>query len=273
MTFHRLPALLAAIGCGFFTLPLSASDARDVPYVVTPPAVVATMLRLAEVGPEDVLYDLGSGDGRIVIAAARDFDVKKGIGIDIDPELVSLATKNAKTAGVSDRVSFARGNIFEMDFEDATVLTLYLLPDVNVALRPRLLDLPPGTRVVSHAFNMGDWVPDGAANADMRRIYLWIVPAKVEGTWAADDGGTRYTLQLTQRYQQAFGQLNMGTRSVRVEMATIKSDAITFTAAGPLTFDGKVNGDVMTGVLHAGGRRIPLTFKQQPSKDPTDAPR
>lgn len=273
MTFHRLPILLAALGCGLSPLPLSASDARDVPYVVTPPAVVATMLKLADVGPTDVLYDLGSGDGRIVIAAARDFNVKKGIGIDIDPELVSLATENAKTAGVSDRASFARGNIFEMDFTDATVLTLYLLPDVNVALRPRLLDLPAGTRIVSHAFNMGDWVPDGAANADMRRIYLWIVPAKVQGSWTADLDGTSYSLDLTQRYQQASGTLVMGARTTRVEMATIESDAITFTAAGPLTFDGKVSGDSITGVLHARGQRIPLTFKRQSAEGPTDAPR
>src|SRR5690349_12705770 len=181
------PRALIAVLCALAAPPLVAASVPalaaaskdiyfDVPYVATPPAVVEAMLKLASVGPNDVVYDLGSGDGRIVIAAARDFKVKKGVGIDLDPELITLATKNAKEAGVADRVTFTRGDIFKMDFKEATVLTLYLLPDVNVTLRPRILDLAPGTRVVSHAFNMGDWVPDGAANADMRRAYLWIVP-------------------------------------------------------------------------------------------------
>jgi SAM-dependent methyltransferase len=262
-----LRALLTAL-CVLVAAPLAAVAAGrdvyfDVPYVATPPAVVSGMLRLAGAGPNDVVYDLGSGDGRIVIAAARDFKVKKGIGIDLDPELVTLAAKNAEAAGVSDRVSFTRGDIFKMDFKDATVLTLYLLPDVNVTLRPRILELPPGTRVVSHAFNMGDWVPDGADNIDMRRIYLWIVPAKVQGTWTATVGGVPYRLDLSQQYQNADGKVKIGAKETAFEMGIVKSDVFTFTAAGPITFEGKVAGDTMTGTLTAGGRRTPLTLRRE----------
>jgi hypothetical protein len=270
MTPRALIVALCAIVAGAFAAaPLAASAAAskdvyfDVPYVATPPAVVEGMLKLAGVGPNDVVYDLGSGDGRIVIAAARDFKVKKGIGIDLDPELVTLATKNAAAAGVSDRVSFTRGDIFKMDFKDATVLTLYLLPDVNVTLRPRILDLPAGTRVVSHAFNMGDWVPDGAGSIDMRRIYLWIVPAKVQGAWTATANGVPYRLDLTQQYQSAGGKVKVGAKETAFEMGIVKSDVLTFTAAGPITFEGKVTGDTITGTLTAGGRRTPLTLTRE----------
>lgn len=257
MTFRVLFAAVLALAAAS----AAAKDVYfDVPYVATPPAVVEAMLKLAGAGPTDVVYDLGSGDGRIVIAAARDFKVKKGIGIDLDPELVNLAGKNAKDAGVADRVSFARGDIFKMDFKEATVLTLYLLPDVNVTLRPRILDLAPGTRVVSHAFNMGDWVPDGAANIEMRRVYMWIVPAKVHGTWTATAAGTPYRLNLMQRYQNADGKIAIGGKETAFEMGIVKSDAFTFTAPGPITFEGKVQGDTITGTLTAGGRRTPLTL-------------
>lgn len=244
-----------------FAPPATARDIYfDVPYVATPPAVVSAMLKLAGAGSNDVVYDLGSGDGRIVIAAARDFKVRKGVGIDLDPELVALAAKNAKAAGVSDRVSFTRGDIFKMDFKEATVLTLYLLPDVNVTLRPRILDLPPGTRVVSHAFNMGDWVPDGADSVEMRRVYLWVVPAKVQGVWTANVNGVPYRLELTQMYQNAAGAIKIGGKETSFEMGIVKSEKFTFTAAGPITFDGKVAGDTLTGTIAAGGRRTPLTL-------------
>lgn len=272
-TFHGEPrmtprvlitALLVLLTAAFAAKTQAAKDIYfDVPYVATPPAVVNAMLKLAGAGPTDVVYDLGSGDGRIVIAAARDFKVKKGLGIDLDPELVNLATKNAKDAGVSDRVTFTRGDIFKMDFKEATVLTLYLLPDVNVTLRPRILDLAPGTRVVSHAFNMGDWVPDGAANVEMRRVYMWIVPAKVQGAWSATVDGVPYRLELTQRYQNAGGKIKVGAKETAFEMGIVKSDAFTFTAPGPITFDGKVKGDTITGTVTAGGRRTPVTFARE----------
>jgi ribosomal protein L11 methylase PrmA len=148
----------------------------DVPYVPTPTAVVEAMLKVAKVGKNDILYDLGSGDGRIVITAARNFGTR-GVGIDIDPERVREANANAKTAGVTNRVRFMQQDIFQTDFREATVVSLYLLPDINLKLRPQLFkQLKPGTRVVSHAFSMGDWKPDKTLNVDGRDIYFWVIP-------------------------------------------------------------------------------------------------
>lgn len=150
----------------------------DVPYVPTPPAVVDEMLRIANVTGNDVLYDLGSGDGRIVIAAAQEFGTR-GVGIDLDPQRVEEANQNAQAAGVSDRVQFRQQDLFQTDLSDATVVTLYLLPEVNLKLRPKLLDqLEPGTRIVSHAFNMGDWQPEQVVEVEGRTIYYWTVPEK-----------------------------------------------------------------------------------------------
>jgi SAM-dependent methyltransferase len=148
----------------------------DVIYVPTPTEVVAEMLRLADVQADDVVYDLGSGDGRIVITAAVERGAR-GIGIDIDPQRVQEANDNAQRAGVSDRVEFRQQDLFQTDFSDATVVTLYLLPELNVRLRPKLLrELQPGTRVVSHAFDMGEWQPEQVVEVDGRTVYYWIVP-------------------------------------------------------------------------------------------------
>ncbi|MDZ8050063.1 MAG: SAM-dependent methyltransferase [Aulosira sp. ZfuVER01] len=151
--------------------------AGDVPYVPTPQPVVDAMLKVAKVGKNDVLYDLGSGDGRIVITAAKKYGTR-GTGIDIDPERIQEANQNAKTAGVSDRVKFVQQDLFNTNLSDATVVTLYLLPEVNLKLRPKLLkELKPGTRIVSHAFDMGDWKPQQTLNVDGKTIYYWVVPA------------------------------------------------------------------------------------------------
>lgn len=152
--------------------------ALDVPYVPTPPAVVEEMLQIANVTGDDILYDLGSGDGRIVITAAKKFGTR-GVGVDIDPQRVQEANQNAQEAGVSDRVEFREQDLFETDFSNATVVTLYLLPEVNLRLRPRLLEqLKPGTRVVSHQFDMGDWKPEKVVEVEGRTIYYWVVPEK-----------------------------------------------------------------------------------------------
>jgi len=151
---------------------------RDVPFVPTPDKVVAGMLKLANVGAKDVIYDLGSGDGRIVISAVKETGAR-GVGVDIDPQRISEARENAKQAGVSDRVKFIQGDLFKADIGDATVVSLYLLPDVNMKLRPKLLhDLKPGTRIVSHAFDMGDWKPKATEKVGNSTIYLWVVPEK-----------------------------------------------------------------------------------------------
>ena len=148
----------------------------DIFYLPTPPEVIDAMLKIAKVGPKDIVYDLGSGDGRIVIAAARDYGAT-GIGIDIDPKLVSEATENAKQNGVADKVRFVEADLFTYDFSEATVVTLYLLTELNIRLKPKLLaELKPGTRIVSHAFDMGDWEPVETLDIDGRKVYFWIIP-------------------------------------------------------------------------------------------------
>ncbi|HEX6324473.1 MAG TPA: methyltransferase domain-containing protein [Vicinamibacterales bacterium] len=146
----------------------------DVIYVPTPPEVVEAMLRLAKVGPNDVVYDLGSGDGRIVITAAQKFGAR-GIGFDIDPERIAEANANLAQAGVGDRVRFVQADLFEQDLSEATVITLYLLPSLNMKLRPTLWKLKPGTRIVSHSFDMGDWQPEATENINGRTVYFWTV--------------------------------------------------------------------------------------------------
>lgn len=154
---------------------------KDVPYVPTPQNVVDEMLTLANVTKDDVVYDLGCGDGRLVITAVKKFGALRGFGVDIDPQRIEESNANARAAGVTDRVTFAVQDLFQTDFKEATVVTLYLLPEVNLRLRPKLLsDLKPGTRVVSHSFDMGDWKPEKAITVQPggQRLYLWTIPAK-----------------------------------------------------------------------------------------------
>ncbi|MCU0566578.1 MAG: class I SAM-dependent methyltransferase [Oculatellaceae cyanobacterium Prado106] len=157
----------------------SAPD-LDVPYVPTPQAVVDRMLQLANVTANDVVYDLGSGDGRIPITAVQKYGVQEAVGVDIDPERVREANQNAQEAGVSDRVEFRQQDLFQTDLQNASVVTLYLLPDVNLKLRPKLLsELRPGTRIVSHSFDMGDWQPEQTVEVEGRTLYLWTVPETI----------------------------------------------------------------------------------------------
>ncbi|HWP43420.1 MAG TPA: class I SAM-dependent methyltransferase [Blastocatellia bacterium] len=173
---HRQPARAALESSALPAQDNQPARAPDVPYVPTPHEVVAEMLKMANVTKNDVVYDLGCGDGRIVIAAARDYGAR-GVGIDINPERISEAEENAKKAGVTDRVTFKTQDLFETDLSEATVVTLYLLPAVNLKLRPKLLqELKPGARVVSHSFDMGDWKPDQKAQVNGRTIYFWVIP-------------------------------------------------------------------------------------------------
>ncbi|HZO03259.1 MAG TPA: class I SAM-dependent methyltransferase [Burkholderiales bacterium] len=171
-----MPRLLCAL---FLAVPfLSPTLARDVPYVPTPEKVVEGMLQLAKVGPKDVVYDLGSGDGRIVIAAAKKHGAR-GVGIDIDPQRIKEARDNARRAGVGDRVEFREGDLFKADISEASVVTIYLLSGVNMQLRPKLLaELKPGTRIVSHAFDMGDWKPAAMQKVGTSTVYYWVVPER-----------------------------------------------------------------------------------------------
>ncbi|MGJ5672303.1 MAG: SAM-dependent methyltransferase [Nostochopsis sp.] len=159
---------------------LQETPQADVPYVPTSPEVVNAMLQLAQVTKNDVIYDLGSGDGRIPITAAQKYGVRRAVGVEINPELVQESKSNAQKAGVNDRVTFQQQDLFQTNFDGATVVTLYLLPDVNLKLRPKLLqELKPGTRIVSHAFDMGDWKPKKTVQVQGTTLYLWIVPDQV----------------------------------------------------------------------------------------------
>jgi precorrin-6B methylase 2 len=215
-----------------------AEDRLDVPYVPTPEPVVEAMLDLAGVGPDDYLIDLGSGDGRIPIAAAR--RGARALGVDIDPERVAQANVAAEVAGVQDRVRFRRQDLFETPIGEASVIAMYLLPDVNLRLRPRLLtELRPGTRIVTHAFTIGDWAPDQRRVIGERNIFLWIVPAAVEGRWELTDGsGAPATLDLQQRFQVVTGTLTGAGRVMALRDVTLRGTRFSFTvdsAAGPRT--------------------------------------
>jgi hypothetical protein len=227
---------------------------KDVPYVPTPHEVVARMLKMANVSRDDLLYDLGSGDGRIVVAAARDYGAR-GIGIDIDPERIAEANDNARRAGVTERVRFIQGDLFDTDLRPATVLTLYLLRSVNLRLRPKILDeLRPGTPVVSHDFDMGEWEADDYVQLEGDSIYLWIVPAKVNGTWRwRDAGGNEQSVRLTQKFQKLEGDASVVGASLRGDWL-----ALTIRRPGAVStelYEGRVSGNSVRGTLTVDGVR------------------
>lgn len=174
-------AVLVLVTAGIAAAQATQAPKRtpDVIYVPTPPEVVEAMLKVAKVGPNDIVYDLGCGDGRIVVAAVKDFGAKAAVGIDIDPQRIAEARENAMAAGVTDRVKFLEADLFQADISQATVVTLYLLPSLNVKLQPKLMqELKPGTRIVSHAFDMGDWKPEQELDVDGRKVYFWTIPKK-----------------------------------------------------------------------------------------------
>ncbi len=199
----------------------------DVPYVPSDEKIVHAMLDLAEVSSKDVLYDLGCGDGRIVVAAALERNTH-GVGIDIDPMRITEAIEYAGHTGVEHMVHFYEGDLLEVEFSQATVVTLYLLDLVNVQLRPRLLDeLRPGTRIVSHAFDMGDWKPDQRQNCGSINLYKWIVPAKVAGTWQWQvTSGETYRVELKQKYQQLTGKAWVDDQEVKLSSALLKGNLL-----------------------------------------------
>jgi SAM-dependent methyltransferase len=195
---------------------------EEVPFITSPDNVTLEMLRIANVGPGDHVIDLGSGDGRIVILAARRFNAT-GLGVEIVPELVQQSTRSARDAGVAERVSFREQDLFKTDLSAASVVTMYLLPDVNLQLRPSILALRPGTRVVSHDWDMGDWKPDRTVTVPVpdkkvgleksSKIHLWVVPARVDGLWCGTGLLRGTSLQLSQRYQEFEGTLRFRQRS------------------------------------------------------------
>jgi hypothetical protein len=231
--------------------PQVGQQGKDVIWVPTPQALVDKMLDMAKVTPKDYVMDLGSGDGRTVITAAKRGG--KARGIEYNPDMVELSKRNAAKEGVSDKASFVNADLFESDFSDATVITLFLLPDINIRLRPKILDMKPGTRVVSNSFTMGEWKADETANAgngcgSWCTAYLWIVPAKVEGTWQMPQG----ELALKQTFQMVSGTLKSGNASTPITNGKLSGDQISFTAGGN-QYTGRVNGNVMEGKAGSGG--------------------
>src|SRR5690242_6940406 len=199
---------------------------KDVIWVPTPEEVVDRMLTMAQVGPSDFVVDLGSGDGRTVIAAAK--RGARSLGVEYNPDMVKLSQDNAQKAGVSDRAQFRRADIFATDFSQATVITLYLLPALNMKLRPTILSMKPGTRVASHSFTMEDWEADEISTMDGRRAYFWIVPANVMGSWALDAGGQKSDIALEQTFQKIAGTVNFGNVQGGLRDARMRGPQISF---------------------------------------------
>ena len=247
----------------------AARAQEEVPFITTPDNVTLEMLRIANVGPGDHVIDLGSGDGRIVILAARRFGAS-GLGVEIVPDLVQRSIKSARDAGVADRVVFKEQDLFQTDLSPATVVTMYLLTEVNLKLRPALLALKPGTRVVSHDWDMGDWKPDQTtvvAVPDKQvglekssKVHLWAVPARIDGLWCGAGLLRGTALTLTQRYQEFEGTLVRGERSRkvdgRIEGTTLRTSRESSGRAGELVLE--VQGDMLR-IITAGG---PLTLAQ-----------
>ncbi len=230
--------------------PQVGQGGKDVVWVPTPQALVDKMLDLAKVTPQDFVMDLGSGDGRTVISAAR--RGARALGIEYNPDMVELSKQNAAQAGVSDRAEFMKADLFQTDLSRATVITLFLLPEINLKLRPMILDLKPGTRVVSNTFTMEDWTADetGSVGGDCTSwctALLWIVPAKVAGVWTWPAG----ELTLTQLFQTVSGSVRHGGAGTPVTDGRLRGDWISFTAGGT-TYTGKVNGTTIEGTATTG---------------------
>jgi hypothetical protein len=226
--------------------PTVGQEGKDVVWVPTPQAVVDKMLDLAHVAPTDFVIDLGSGDGRTVITAAK--RGARAMGIEFNPDMVELSKRNAAAAGVSDKATFVKADLFETDLSKATVITMFLLPTINMQLRPKLLELKPGTRIASNSFTMEDWEADESVTvseceSSWCTAHFWIVPAKVEGTWhlAQDD------LKLTQKFQMVSGTLG----AKPITDGRLRGDELTFTVGGA-RYSGRVNGKEIRGTI-AGG--------------------
>jgi len=224
---------------------------KDVVWVPTPQELVDKMLSIAEVTSKDFVIDLGSGDGRTVITAAK--LGARARGVEYNPEMVVLSKKNAEEAKVTSRTEFIEADLYEVDLSEATVITMFLLPEINLKLRPRLLELKPGTRVVSNTFTMGDWEPDYEVTTDnnwnsWNNALLWIVPAKAQGKWKLGQGD----LVLVQEYQFLQGELTANDKVSKVNDGRLRGDRITFTIDGA-AYTGRVSGNKMSGTVSSGG--------------------
>jgi len=237
--------------------PEVGQDGKDVVWVPTAQTLVDKMLDMAKVTPRDYVIDLGSGDGRTVITAAK--RGARALGIEYNPEMVELSRRNAAKEGMGEKARFVKADLFQSDFSQATVITMFLLPEINIKLRPKILGLRPGTRVVSNSFDMGEWkadqtvtAPDGCSS--YCSAYLWIVPAKVQGTWKFEGG----ELTLGQTFQMLSGTLKTGGRLTPIAGGRMNGDEISFTAGG-VRYAGRVNGNAIDGTVVSGSRRTAWT--------------
>ena len=291
-SFTQFYAILICLFVAFVFLSLSSQRAvsqvvsagqgkvkLDVPYEPSSEEVVKAMLEIAQVGKNDFVYDLGCGDGRIVIAAAQKAGAR-GVGVDLDPERIKESLENARRASVADRVRFFQQDLFQTDVGKATVVMLYLWPEVNLKLRPKLLhELKPGTRVVSHSHNMGSWEPDQSVTAaEGHRVYFWVIPANVTGVWEWSMPGEKeqYVMNVGQQFQRISGTLQLGPDEIPVKNLELRGDRMQFTAERPfkgqvqiLRFMGRVEGDLIDGTVEGmpeGSRgKHPWKAKRDPS--------
>jgi precorrin-6B methylase 2 len=271
--FRAIPkGIVSALAAALFALapaayaqqkdfkPHVGQQGKDVVWVPTPDEVVERMLNVAQTKPEDYVIDLGAGDGKIAIAAAKKFGARS-LGVEYNPDMVALAQRNAQASGVLGKAQIVQGDIFTTDFTQATVLTMYLLPSLNMKLRPQILAMRPGTRVVTHAFNMEDWEPDETSDVDGRRVYLWVVPASVAGRWAMELSGTgaseKISLNLDQRYQKIEGVAYLGSILAGLREPRLSGFRISFAYVDNhgvrRDFTGRVNGGTMEGSFRADG--------------------
>lgn len=266
--------LMLGLLAGFFALssawadpckdlaPTRGQAGKDVIWIPTPEGLIDKMLTAAKVTAQDRLFDLGAGDGIIAITAARKFGAQS-TGIEYNPKMADYARCRVREAGVSDKVRIITGDIFQENFSSANVVTLYLLPDLNLRLRPTILKMRPGTRVVSHAFTMGDWEPDETVSHEFSRGYFWIVPAQVEGDWMITglEGGP-VRMSLRQTYQNIGGTLTRASATQPLVGAKLRGEDISFQFSTPdrnvHTFTGKVSGNRITGTVNSAGMQTPV---------------
>jgi precorrin-6B methylase 2 len=232
--------------------PEVGQSGKDVVWVPTPQSLVDKMLDIAKVTPADYVIDLGSGDGRTVITAAK--RGARALGIEYNPDMVALSQRNAANEGVGEKAAFMKADLFETDFSQATVITMFLLPDINLKLRPKILDLKPGTRIVSNSFTMGEWEHDRSVQATEKEgcqsyctAYFWIVPAKVDGSWKLPEA----ELTIKQSFQMITGTLKAGGKSTSIK-GRMSGDQISF-KAGSAEYRGRVSADGIKGTVKSGG--------------------
>jgi SAM-dependent methyltransferase len=277
----KIPAALLAStllwGCLLSNPPKEPAKkpALDVPYEPTSYGIAQEMLNMAAVTWKDLVYDLGCGDGRIVIMAAKERGAR-GVGVDLDPERIRESRENAKAAGVTHLIRFFQQNLFDTDISQATVVMIYLYPEVNLKLRPKLLrELKPGTRIVSHSHTMGDWEDDATKRVEGHDLHSFLVPANVTGTWRWDEpGGQRAFLSLTQKFQRVKGSMTIGTETHPITDCSLRGETILFRVDRPIqgkkqvfSYEGQVSGDTIQGKITPEGTGHGM-HRWQATRDP-----